>query len=282
MDNAPVLVIGATGKTGRRVTARLREQGVEVRAASRSGEVRFDWADPDTWQPALEGVSGVYVVPLDEPPSRTPALVEAAVAAGVRRLVLLSARGVDVPGYFGTDTTASDLHRAGERAVRGSGVDWTILRPSWFAQNFSEGGFRDAIVAGELALPAGDGRSAFVDTEDIAAVAVAALTEDGHAGETYELTGPRAVGLADLVDEIGRVAGIEAAYAPVSATDFQEALVAEGASVEEAKLWSDGLHAIRTSADAVVADGVRRALGRDPRDIADVVRDEHARGAWKQ
>ncbi|RKS07164.1 uncharacterized protein YbjT (DUF2867 family) [Nocardiopsis sp. Huas11] len=281
MDNAPVLVIGATGKTGRKVTARLREQGIEVRAASRSGETRFDWADQSTWKPALEGVERMYVVPLDAPPSRTPELVQAAEAAGVRRLVLLSARGVDVPDYFGTDTTASGLHLAGERAVRESGLEWTILRPSWFAQNFTEGDFRDAIVAGELALPAGDGRAAFVDTEDIAAVAVAALTEDGHAGQVYELTGPRAVGLVELLDEIGRAAGIGTRYVPVGETEFQEALVAEGVSPAEAKLWSDALHAIRTSGDAVVADGVRRALGREPRDVADVVRDEAARGAWQ-
>jgi uncharacterized protein YbjT (DUF2867 family) len=282
MDNAPVLVIGATGKTGRKVTTRLREQGVEVRAASRSGEVRFDWNDPDTWKPALEGAAAVFAVPLDVTPSPTPALIEAAEAAGVRRLVLLSARGVDTPGYFGEDTDVSEMHLVGERALRGSGMDWTILRPSWFTQNFSEGEFRDGVLAGELALPAGDGRSAFVDTEDIAAVAVAALTGDGHAGQTYEITGPRAVGIADLLAEIARAGGPEARYVPVGEDEFQQALVAQGFTAADASLWSDAMYPIRTSGDAVVADGVRRALGREPRDVADVFRDEVARGVWSR
>ncbi|MGW0789742.1 NAD(P)H-binding protein [Streptomyces sp. NPDC002911] len=275
-----VLVIGGTGKTGSRTVARLREMGVETRSASRSGDILFDWADRTTWQAALDGVDAVYIVPLDTSPSPTPAFVEQAVAGGVRRLVLLSARGVDVPGYFGASYEGGGPHTEGETAVRSSGVAWTILRPGWFAQNFSEGVFLDGVRAGELALPTGDGAAAFVDADDIAAVAVAALTEDGHDGEVYELSGPRALGIADVLDEIAKVTGVRAAYVPVEESAFRAGLVAQGLAEQEAALWADGMKPIRTSQEAPVTDGVQRALGRPPRDIADFARDAATEGAW--
>lgn len=280
--HSPVLVVGGTGKTGRRVVARLRELGVETRAASRSGETPFDWADPDTWKAALDGAAAVYIVPLDTLPSPTPAFVEQAVASGVRRLVLLSARGVDVPGYFGSSAyDDGGPHLQGEEAVRSSGVAWTILRPGWFAQNFTEGVFLDGVREGTLALPVGDGEAAYVDADDIAAVAVAALTEDGHEGEVYELSGPRALGVADVLDEIAKVTGVRASYVPVEEAAFRDGLVAQGMPEAEAALWTAALDPIRTSREAELKDGVRRALGRPPRDLADVVRraaDEGARG----
>ncbi|MEW1721036.1 NAD(P)H-binding protein [Streptomyces sp. NPDC093109] len=275
-----VLVIGGSGKTGRRTVARLRELGVETRAASRSGDTPFDWADRTTWQAALDGVDAVYIVPLDTSPSPTPAFVRQAVASGVRRLVLLSARGVDVPGYFGSSYEGGGPHTEGEAAVRSSGAAWTILRPGWFAQNFSEGAFLDGVRAGELALPTGDGTAAFVDADDIAAVAVAALTEDGHDGEVYELSGPRALGIADVLDEIAKATGVRAAYVPVEESVFRAALVAQGLPEEEAALWAEAMKPIRTSQEAPVTDGVRRALGRPPRDITDFVRDASEAGAW--
>ncbi|MFJ8882423.1 NAD(P)H-binding protein [Streptomyces sp. NPDC102402] len=275
-----VLVIGGTGKTGRRTVARLRELGVETRSASRSGDVRFDWEDRATWQAALDGVEAVYIVPLDTSPSPTPAFVEQAVAAGVRRLVLLSARGVDVPGYFGSSYDDGGPHLEGETAVRSSGAAWTILRPGWFAQNFSEGVFLDGVRAGELALPTGDGRAAFVDADDIAAVAAAALTEDGHEGEVYELSGPRALGIDDVLDEIAKVTGARAAYVQLEESAFRAGLVAQGMPEEEAALWTAAMKPIRTSQEALVTDGVPRALGRPPRDIADFARDAAAEGVW--
>ncbi|MFJ1594034.1 NAD(P)H-binding protein [Kitasatospora albolonga] len=277
---SPVLVLGATGKTGRRVLARLRELGVETRAASRSGETPFDWADPKTWGPALEGAAAVYIVPLDTTPSPTPAFVERAVAAGVRRLVLLSARGVDTPGYFGSPDYDGGPHAQGEEAVRSSDVTWTILRPGWFAQNFTEGVFLDDIRNGSLTLPVGDGEASYIDADDIAAVAVAALTEDGHEGEAYELSGPRALGVADVLDEIARVSDVRASYIPAEEAAFREGLVAQGMSEVEAALWTAALDPIRTSREAPVKDGVERALGRPPRDLAEVVREAAEKGAW--
>ncbi|ALC28212.1 NAD(P)H-binding protein [Streptomyces sp. CFMR 7] len=279
--SSPVLVLGGTGKTGRRVVARLRDLGVEVRAASRSGGTRFDWESPDTWAPALKGAAAVYIVPLDTEPSPTPAFVEQAVAAGVRRLVLLSARGVDVPGYFGSPLLDDGPHLRGERAVRASGLAWTILRPGWFAQNFSEGVFLEGVRDGELALPVGDGRAAYIDVDDIAAVAVAALTEDGHDGEVYELSGPRALSVPEVLDEIAKASGRRAAYAPLEESAFRDALVVRGMAEVEADLWTAALDPIRTSREAPLKDGVHRALGRPPRDVSDVFRDAAAEGAWR-
>ncbi|MFC3998215.1 NAD(P)H-binding protein [Nocardiopsis sediminis] len=281
MTEKTTLVIGGTGMTGRRVTAGLREKGVRACVASRSGETRFDWTDPGTWPAALEGVDAAYIVPLDAEPSATPALVETAVQRGVTRLVLLSARGADVPGHFPDDFAAARTHLEGEEAVRASGAEWTILRPSWFAQNFSEGFFRDGVLAGELALPAGDGASAFIDADDIAAVGVAALTAPGHDGEVYELSGPRALTIAEALAEIAEAGGPRARYTPIDEAAFRAGLAAQGASEDEVDLWSGGLRPIRTGADAPIADGVERALGRPPRDFTEFARAAVQAGAWR-
>lgn len=281
MTPRTVLVIGGTGTTGKRVVSRLRDRGVPVRAASRGGDVRFDWDDPETWGPALEGAGSVYITPLDAPPPRTPALVERAVAAGVRRLVLLSARGVDVPGHFGSDTVIAHGHLEGERAVRESGASWTVLRPSWFAQNFSEGAFRDGVLSGELALPVGDGRSAYIDADDIADVAVAALTGEGHDGKVYELSGPRALTVTEALGEISRATGRRMRHRDGDEEGFVRDMAEWGVPAEEARMWANALTPIRTGGDAVVADGVDRALGRGPRDFAAFADTAAAAGAWK-
>ncbi|WP_280233763.1 NAD(P)H-binding protein [Nocardia cyriacigeorgica] len=269
MDTNTVLVIGGTGKVGRRVTALLRERGDDVRVGSRSGDTRFDWADPQTWEAALTGVRAVFVVPLDVSPSPTPALVRAAAAAGVERVVLLSARGVDTPGHFDDGYAGGRAHLEGEAALRESGLRWTVLRPSWFMQNFSEGAFLGGILSGELVLPVADGQSTFVDAADIAAVAVAALTDTGHDGQTYDLTGPEALSMKEALAQIAAASGRGADYVPVEVADFERELAAAGVPEEEIEIWSGALSSIRTSSDAVVADGVRRALGREPRTFAE-------------
>jgi uncharacterized protein YbjT (DUF2867 family) len=278
MTQHPILVLGSTGTTGSRVVSRLRERGVPVRAASRSLGHPFDWHAPTTWDPALAGVGAVYLVPFDGELLTRPFVARAA-RLGVERLVLLSGRGVDVPGYGDPDGGAGATHIDGERAVRESGLDWTILRPAWFAQNFGEGPFRDAIRAGELRLPAGEGAVSFVDADDIAAVAVAALTEDGHAGQTYELSGPRALTLAEAVAEISAAAGRPVRYVPVEAGEFVAGLVAQGWAAADAEAFSDALSPIRRGMDSHLSDGVRRALGRAARDFSAYA--GAAAGVWR-
>lgn len=271
MTKHPILVTGSTGKSGSRVVSRLRAQGAPVRVASRSGEPAFEWRDRTTWDSALEGVQAMYLVPLDGHLLTRP-FIERAAQLGVERVVLLSGRGVDVPGYSGEANIAGATHVDGESAVRESGIAWTILRPAWFAQNFSEGIFRDAILAGELRLPAGDGAASFVDAEDIAAVAVAALTEDGHAAQTYELSGPRALTIAEAVTEISEATGRRIRYVPLSHGEFVAELVGQGWSAAEAEDYAEAVSPIRRGMDSHISDGAWRALGRRPRDFTDYVK----------
>ncbi|WP_214415050.1 NAD(P)H-binding protein [Sphaerisporangium fuscum] len=279
MSEHPILVTGATGKSGRRVVGRLRAKGLPVRAAARTGEVVFDWTDQSTWDAALEGVRSVYIVQLDGTNLVRP-FVERAVRHGVRRIVLASGRGIDLPGYAKDSGGILEDILDSEAAVRESGVEWTISRPGWFAQNFSEGFFADAIRAGELRLPAGDGAAAFVDAEDIAAVVVAALTEDRHAGQVYELSGPRAVTLTEAVATISEATGREIRYVPLSVEDYVAELVQQGLPPADAESFADVIEPLREGKDEYVSDGVGRALGRPPRTFAEFATSTAAAGGW--
>lgn len=276
MSQDVFLVLGATGKTGRRVTARLRAAGKTVRAASRSSEARFDWTDPSTWDDVVNGVSAVYVV-APGVPGPAHEFVPRAVAAGVRRFVLLSGRGADTwdDSGFGVDMLSA------EEAVRASGVEWSILRPSNFSQNFDEDLFHAPIMAGELALPAGDIVEPFIDADDVADVAVALLTERGHAGRTYELSGPRGLTFREATEEIARVSGRPVRYREVSPEEYVAALVAQGFSPEDASYLRAMFDLMRRGLIAEVTDGVDRVLGRKPRDFESYVARAAAVGAWR-
>lgn len=268
----PTLVLAATGKTGRRVADLLEQDGVPVRRGSRSAPVPFDWDDPATWPAALEGMGAVYVVysPDLAVPSAPPAiaaLIEAARAAGVRRLVLLSGRG------------EPEAQRC-ERMVLDSGLEATVVRASWFAQNFDEGAFHGMVLAGELTLPVEDVREPFVDADDVAEVAVAALTQEGHAGEVYEVTGPRALTFAEAVDELARAAGRDLRFVSVPHEPFLEGLRAAGLPGSQVELLSYLFREVLDGRNSATADGVRRALGRPARDLADFARDAARRGAF--
>ncbi|GHG34456.1 NmrA family NAD(P)-binding protein [Streptomyces zaomyceticus] len=278
MTDTTVLVLGGTGKTGRRVVNRLKERGVTVRAASRSGDVRFDWDDVNTWEPALAGVDVAYLVDAQDKPGVWDAeaalreLSGLAVARRVRRLVLLQARVSEPVG--------GKSLIAGERAVKESGAEWTVLRPNWFFQNFDEGVLLDGVRSGELSLPAGSGREPFVDTEDVAAVAVEALLGDGHAGQTYELSGARALTLDEAVKEIAQATGRDIRYVPVEHQAYVEELVGYDVPADYALFVADLVAQIRDNKNATPTDTVRRVLGREPRDFSDFVKDAAARGVW--
>ncbi|MFD8997068.1 NmrA family NAD(P)-binding protein [Streptomyces abikoensis] len=279
MSDRKIVVLGGTGKTGRRVVKGLRERGAKVRAASRSGEVRFDWDDTATWEPALAGSDTAYLVDRQDKPGEWDAearirdLTKQAVDLGVRRLVVLQARV--------TDTVGGKSLVAGERAVRESGAEWTLLRPNWFAQNFDEGVLLDGILAGELTLPAGSGREPFVDAEDVAAVAVTALLEDGHGGQVHELSGPRALSFDEAVGEIARATGRAVRYTPVSHEDYVAELVSYDVPEDYAVFVADLVATIRDGRNATPTDTVRRVLGRPPRDFSEFVARAAATGVWK-
>ncbi|MFJ9553857.1 NAD(P)H-binding protein [Nocardiopsis sp. NPDC101807] len=277
MNNDTTLVLGATGKTGRRVAARLRLRGLQVRAASRTSPTPFDWSDPGGWDAALQGVTAAYVV-APTVPGPVHEFVERAGAAGVRRLVLLSGRGADTWGDsdFGLDM------RSAEDAVRGSALEWTVLRPSNFAQNFDEDLFHAPLVAGELVLPAGAVPEPFIDLEDVADVAAAVLAEPGaHAGRTYELTGPRALTFAEAVELISRASGLPIAYKQVSPAEYAEALVREGWGEDDAHHVAEMFVLMERGVIAETTDGVAAVLGRGPRTFEDYVVRAAAAGAWR-
>ena len=267
-----VLVLGGTGKTGRRVAARMAARGLAVRIGSRTAVPRFDWEQPATWPEALHGVDAAYVA--YHPDLAAPGAADAiqsltglAAASGVRRLVLLSGRG-------------EPEARRCEQIVRDSGLEWTVVRASWFAQNFSEGYLLDAVLAGEMTLPVGAVGEPLVDVDDIADVAAAALTEAGHAGQLYEVTGPRLWTFAEAVAEISRATGRSIRYAQVSpeayATALRDAQLPEPMVALITYLFAEVLD----GRNASVAAGVTRALGRPPRDFTEYARDAAASGVW--
>ncbi|WP_417469263.1 NAD(P)H-binding protein [Maricaulis sp.] len=271
-QNGLILVVGATGKTGRRVAEGLMRLGHAVRLASRNAAASFDWDKPAGWAAVLTGVSAVYLTfaPDLAVPGATEAItafVGMAKTAGVGRIVLLSGRG-------------EDEAQAAERIVQASGMDWTIVRASWFNQNFTEGEFAGMVQAGEIALPAGDALEPFVDANDIAEVAIAALTQAGHAGEVYDVTGPRLMSFAAAAAEISAATGRAVGFVDIPHEAFIDALVQSGAP--EGMVWLlDYLFAtVLDGRNARLGDGVERALGRKPVDFLDFAHDAAGSGAW--
>jgi uncharacterized protein YbjT (DUF2867 family) len=266
------LVLGGTGKTGRRVAQRLKARGVPTRVGSRSGEPPFDWEDEATWAPALQTVGSVYVsyYPDLAVPGAVAAVrsfAELAAESGVRRLVLLSGRG------------EPEAERA-EAAVRDSGADPTILRSTWFMQNFSEDYMLGHVLSGEIRLPAGDVPTPFLDADDIADAAVAALTEDRHAGQLYELTGPRSLTFAEAAAEIAEATGRGIRYVPVSLEEHAAEAAEHGVPAEVVELLTYLFSEVVDGRNADTTDGVQRALGREPKDFADYARDAATSGVW--
>lgn len=266
------LVLGGTGKTGRRVVERLRELDIAVRVGSRAGELPFKWEDRATWAPVLEGASAAYVsyypdLAVPGAAEAVGALAEQANDAGLRRLVLLSGRG------------EPEAQRA-EQFVQQVAAESTVVRCSWFDQNFSESYLLEPILGGEVALPVGGVPEPFLDADDIAEVAVAALTEDGHANRIYELTGPRLLTFADAVAEIGRATGRELRYLPVTIDDYTAALADQDVPQDLVSLLRYLFTEVLDGRNAMLADGVQRALGREPRDFTDYARATAATGVW--
>jgi uncharacterized protein YbjT (DUF2867 family) len=259
------VVLGATGKTGRRVAERLQARGVPVRAGSRSATPPFDWEDPATWEQAVRGASAVYVsyFPDLAVPGAAEAVARVAeLATCARRIVLLSGRGEE------------EAQRA-EQAMFDVFGAATVVRCSWFAQNFSEGWLLDPVLAGEVALPVGDVPEPFVDVDDIADVAVAALTEDGHAGHVYELTGPRTLTFAEAVAEVARAAGRPVRFTEVPMKGFPA-----GEEDNVAELMRYLFTEVLDGRNASVADGVQRALGRPATDFREFAARAATAGAW--
>jgi uncharacterized protein YbjT (DUF2867 family) len=268
----PILVLGATGKTGSRVVQRLSALGLPVRSASRRVKPGFDWNDKASWCAALDGVRAVYITyypDLTIPGAKdaVEALATQAVGMGIKRLVLLSGRG-------------EEEAQATEVALMATGADWTIIRASWFNQNFSEGAFLDHIRAGELTLPVGKVREPFVDADDIADIAAAALTDDRHIGQLYEVTGPRLMTFAEAVGEIARAAGRDVRFDQITPEEFRAGVGEAGLPTDFAWLLDELFTHVLDGRNEYLTDGIERALGRAPRDFSDYARETAASGVW--
>ncbi|MFD4574524.1 NmrA family transcriptional regulator [Streptomyces sp. NPDC058417] len=268
-----VVVTGATGRTGGAVTAAAAAAGLTVRAASRA--TGFDWADRSTWAAVLRGADAAYLAyPTDVgSPEATEAVGEIAreaVALGVRRLVLLSARG-------------EDRALPTEEALAASGARWTVVRAAWFAQNFSAGPLAEELRAsGRLVFAAAEGvREPFVDVRDIADVVVTALTSgDRWAGRAVEVTGPRLLTWGEAVAEIGAAAGRGLTYRAVPVRDYRERLIAFGVPAAEADFLTDLFADLLDGHNAQVTDGVEAVLGRPARDFSAFAKEAGAEGVW--
>ncbi|AQS66901.1 NAD(P)H-binding protein [Streptomyces pactum] len=268
-----VVVTGASGRTGRRVAEAARAAGLTVRAASRA--TGFDWRDPSTWADVLRGADAAYLAhPTDvgapDAAGAVGALAREAAGLGVRRLVLLSARG-------------EEQARPTEEALAGAGADWTVVRAAWFAQNFSEGPLVEELRQhGELVFPGGGVGEPFVDLRDVADVVVAALTSgDRYAGRVLEVSGPRLLTFGEAVAEIAGETGRALRYRAVSAHEYGENLAGFGVPEEEAAFLVELFGAMLDGRNAHLSDGVQQVLGRPPRDFADFVRDGAAAGTWR-
>ena len=260
-DSKTTVILGGAGKTGRRVADRLAAKGLPSRLASRSSAVPFDWSDEQTWEPAIAGAGAVYVTyypDLAVPGAADDVrrLTELAAGTGVGRLVLLAGRG------------EPQVHPA-EEAVRESGVPFTILECAFFAQNFDEGWVRP--VDDVIAFPGGSTLEPFIDCDDIAAVAVEALTDTRHDGRTYELTGPRAISFGEAVETLAQASGRPLRFAAVSLEEYGE-MLSHALPPDEVKFFLELFGFLMDGHNAFTTDGVRQVLGREATDFRDYAR----------
>lgn len=270
---SPVLVLGATGKTGRRVAARLQRLGISVRPGHRSAAIPFDWQDESSWPAALQEVKKVYLS--YQPDLAAAGAVEnvarfcrRAVDAGVEKIVLLSGRG-------------EEEAQQAERVVERSGAEWTILRASWFMQNFSESFILDDVLNGTVILPPGEIPEPFIDADDIADAAVAALTQPGHGNKRYELTGPRLMTFAQAVGEVAAACGREIHYRQIAVADYAAWLREAQLPADLVALLEYLFSTVLDGRNASLTDGVQRCLGREPLDFSVYSAATAASGVWQ-
>ena len=279
MTTKPILILSGKGKTGRRVAAQLEARGVPFRLASRSSEQRFDWYDESTWSATIAGADTAYLAPPVGPTGLAQAgrFIQQAAAAGLRRVVLLSGRGVGSPGRdFAVYDGSLDL----EHAVQASGVDWTIVQPAWFAQGFSEDFLRYHVLAGEIRLSAGTGGEAWIDTNDVGDVMTAALLDQAYIGQTITLSGPRPLTMTEVADALSTATARPISYVDLEPEKHVGELLEQGLTQEDAEAVRDLFAVIRNHRSEYVSDGVEQVLGRPPRDFADWARETATTGVW--
>ncbi len=267
-----ILVTGGTGKTGRRVVERLKTLDIPVRIGSRTGEPPFDWENPETWAGALDGMDTVYITfqpDLAVPGARKAieGFISQAVKSGIQRMVLLSGRG----------EKEAELC---EQVVMNVGVNWTIVRASWFNQNFSESFFLDPILAGHVALPRAEALVPFVDADDIADVVVESLLDDKHVGKVHELTGPRQLTFEQATAEISKATGRDIKFISITMDEYTKML--REYQVPEDYIWliSYLFTEVLVDKNSSVTSDIERVLGRKAKDFAEYARETATTRIW--
>ncbi len=272
MKTKNMLVLGGKGKTGRRVAERLSKLGHNVRIGSRTENPPFDWENPETWANVLEGIDMAYIT--FQPDLAVPGAAKAieelaamAVSAGLKKLVLLSGKGEKEAEHC-------------EQIVKSSGVNWVIVRASWFNQNFSESFFLPPILAGQVALPKSEVLVPYIDADDIADVVVSALLDDKHIGKTYQLTGPRQLTFEQATKEIAKAAARDIQFNAISMDQYI-------AMLKEFKLPDNYIWLVNYLFTEVLVDSnseithdVELVLGRKAKDFSEYARETALSGVW--
>ncbi len=270
-----ILVIGGTGKTGSRVAKNLSQLGNEVRIAGRKTTPAFDWENPDTYDAVLKDMDRAYIVyypDLAMPGSKDAIriLTDKALKAGLDKVVLLSGKG---------EKEAEDC----EQIVMESGLNYTIVRASWFNQNFSEGAFLEFILNGEIALPMPDAEIPFVDANDIADVVAKVLLDDSYNGKTVTVTGPRKMTYKEAVEIMSAKIGKVIHYQPISIEEFKDGM--KEAGLPDSYIWLFSYlfeEVLGNPENQVVSDDVQQILGREATDFSDYVTNTVKTGVWNQ
>lgn len=265
---AKQLIIGSTGKTGSRVMQRLTELGYTPVGAARGGEIYFDWNDATTWGPALNNVDSVYLtyypdLAIPKAPEDISRFCALAKIRGIKHITLLSGRG-------------EPAAQVCENIVKGSGINWTIVRASWFNQNFSEGLFNQFILAGKIALPVDDTTEPFVDVDDIADVVVASLTQPEHSGELYEVTGSELLSFKQLAEKFSQVLARKISFEQISLEQFQQNLSQNGVESGAIETLTYLFNEVLDGRNEFLTDGIERALGRKPKTFSQYILDNFA------
>jgi len=268
-----ILVIGGTGKTGRKVASKLIKKGHNVRIGSRSTSPAFDWHKPENWSSALEGIDKVYIT--FQPDLAVPGALEAietltkqAKKHSIKKLVLLSGKG----------EREAELC---EQVIIHSGIDYTIVRASWFNQNFSESFFLEPICEGFVALPQADVKVPYVDTDDIADVAVASLIDEKHNGKIYQLTGPRQLTFKEVISEISEASGKEIAFTPIALSAYTNIMRQQ--DVPDDFIWLVEYlfsEVLGNPNNSEITNDIELVLGRKPKDISEYIEETVATGIW--
>lgn len=268
-----ILVIGGTGKTGRKVVEKLQSKNHRVRVGSRNANPPFDWQDSNTWQAALAGIEKVYVT--FQPDLAVPgasdtieALTRQAQKSGTKKVVLLSGKG------------EREAERC-EQVVIHSGLDYTIVRANWFNQNFSESFFLEPILAGHVMLPKPETKVPYVDTDDIADVVVETLLNEKHNGKIYELTGPRLLTFRDVIKEISTATGRNIQFTPVTLPAYSQTL--KDAGVPDDYIWLINYlftEVLDAKGNNIISNDIEKILARQPKDFAEYVEETAKTGVW--